>query len=318
VGRFPEDRYNGENKSLRMASAPHPVHASVAFLRIPDFDSRSVSEQASLKDRAEARARAALAGVPAAERVVLDAADGLALVIFGECSRALDVAQSLGGSEAFLKVGLNYGPLALTSRGSDARVVGDGLTAAAAAARFATPQRLLVTQDFKRALDAYAPQRSAELATAGDFTDTLIRQHSLYTPDTARTKRRRRYAFLTAMGGIAAILLLGVAARLVNPLLFPPSPAVLTLVVKPRGEVFVDGVSQGRSPPITRIEVPAGKHAVAIRNPGSPSLELILNLKAGEETTVTHTFTTIPPRRVSPPEPKPDFWRDLKRKFGGS
>jgi hypothetical protein len=94
---------------------------------------------------------------------------------------------------------------------------------------------------------------------------------------------------------------------------------VITFAVKPRGEVIVDGVSRGFTPPLKNLEIEAGKHVVTLRNPGSPPLEIALNLKAGEETTITHTFAT---RRVEPrkqaPAPQPDFWRDLKKSFGGS
>src|ERR1700682_2597825 len=52
-----------------------PVHANVAFLRIAQFDTRPVAEQAMLKEKLEARAKAATAGIPEADRIVLDAAD---------------------------------------------------------------------------------------------------------------------------------------------------------------------------------------------------------------------------------------------------
>jgi hypothetical protein len=293
--------------------AAQPVYANVAFLRIPDFDARSVVEQASLKDRLEGRVKHAIAALAPADRVILDTHEGLALVLFGDPARALRIAQSLRGEEAFLQVGLNYGPLALNGPGAEARVFGDGLSAAAAAARFATPEKILVTQDFLRALEASSPDAAADLTIAGDFTDTRVRQHSLYTPDSRRGAQRRRRTWFTLVGGIAAILLLGVFARLANQIFFPPLPAVVTFAVKPRGEVFVDGVSKGRTPPLKSVELPAGKHTITIRNPGSPPLEVQMNVKAGEERTLTHTFET--PRR---PEPKPDFWRDLKKKFGGS
>ena len=61
----------------RMPTAA-PVFANVAFLRIPRFDDRAVVDQASLKERLERRVREAIAGMPAAERIVLDAADGVA------------------------------------------------------------------------------------------------------------------------------------------------------------------------------------------------------------------------------------------------
>jgi hypothetical protein len=299
-------------------SAP-PTHAHVAFLRIPGFDGRGVSEQASLKDRLEGRVRAALSGIPEAERIVLDADDGVALVLFGPPARALRIAQSLRGEEAFLQVGLNHGPLAVTDQGPGARVFGDGLASAAAAARFATPERILVTQDFLRALEIASPELAPDLVGAGEFTDTRVRQHLLYTPDPRRrVQRRRRYA-LQLFGGALAILFLGVAAREVQHRFFPPVPAVVTLAIKPRGDIYVDGVSRGRSPPLTRLELGAGHHVITVRASGFPPLEITLNLKPGEETTIAHTFAA--PRRAEPQAPKEapnSFWRDLKRKFGGS
>lgn len=302
-------------------SAPpsaNPVYANVAFLRIPEFDLLSVAEQASLKDRLESRVKAALASLAKRDRVVLDAHDGVALILFGDSARALRIAQSLRGEEAFLQVGLNYGPLAVTSQGPEARVFGDGLASASAAARFATPEKILVTQDFVRALETNAPELVADLTDAGEFTDTRVRQHQLYTPDPVRGAQRRRRTRWIAAGGVIAILLLGVFAREANRIFFPPRPAIITLAVKPRGEVFVDGISKGVSPPLRHLEVAAGKHVVTIRNAGSPPLELALSLKAGEEITVTHTFAIrrVEPRKVQP-QPQPDFWRDLRKKFGG-
>src|SRR5471030_462280 len=124
-----------------MTPAATPLHANVAFLRIPQFATLPVSEQAALKERLESRARSAISALAADQRIVLDADDGLAIIVFGEPALALDVAQALHASvpESALQAGLNYGPLALTSGGADARVFGDGLTAAAAAARFASP-----------------------------------------------------------------------------------------------------------------------------------------------------------------------------------
>ena len=49
-----------------------------------------------------------------------------------------------------------------------------------------------------------------------------------------------------------------------------------------------------------------------IRNPGFPPLEVTLDLEPGERRTLAHAFV-----RREPPA-KPDFWRDLRKKFGGS
>jgi hypothetical protein len=84
------------------------VHASVAFLRIPRFATRGVAEQAALKQELEASIHAAIAVLPEADRAVLDAEDGVALVMFGDPVRALDTMEGLHGREgSVLQVGLN-------------------------------------------------------------------------------------------------------------------------------------------------------------------------------------------------------------------
>ena len=294
-------------------SAANPVYANVAFLRIPRFDALPVAEQASLKEKLEARARAALAGLAPAERVVLDSDDGLAVILFGDPALALDTAQALHArGEPALQVGLNYGPLALTSRGAEACVYGDGLTAAAAAARFAGPDRLLVTQDFAKALAGVDPARAEGLSAAGDFTDTRVRLHSLYAPDPRAGPARARRAVVQTLAGVAVILALGAAGRYAHQVYFAPEPALVSFAIKPRGEIYVDGVARGRTPPLMRLELPAGRHVVSVRHPGFAPLELTVNLKAGEQMTVRHTFAA--PRQ----EPKGSFWRELRRKFWGS
>jgi hypothetical protein len=299
-----------------MPPAANPVFANVAVLRIPDFNARGVSDQAALKELLERAAREALGPVAAAERVVLDADDGLAVVMFGDPARALRFAQSFGKEAYGLEVqaGVNYGPLALTSRGSDARVFGDGLTAAFAAARFATPGRVLVTREFAHMLGRRNPERAAELTSAGEFTDTRVRQHAFYTPDPRRGAIHRRRLWIYGVGGVLAILLLGAGAREARIRLTPPPPAIITFQVKPRGEVIVDGMLRGRIPALAELELPPGKHMLRIQNAPAPPYETLLDLKPGERRAIVHTF--VAPRKAAPKEePKADFWRDLKKKF---
>lgn len=300
-----------------MPAAPaNPVHAHVAFLRIPQFDSRPVSEQAALKDKLENRLRDAISRVPAADRAILDADDGLALVMFGDAERALDVAQAVHRDEASpeLQVGLNYGPLALSSRGGDARVFGDGLSAAATAARFADPAKLLVTDTFAKLLQATSPDRARELGEAGDFTDTRVRIHRFFSPDPVLRAVRRRRIALYAAGGVIAILLIGVIGRDIYQPLFQSRPAILTLEVKPRAEVFLDGISQGRTPPLVEVQVAPGPHKLTLKSPGYRTIDTALDLKPGQRLTITQSLQKIPdpPKKAPPP---PDFWRDLKKKF---
>ena len=295
-----------------------PAYANIAFLLIPRFDGREIVDQARLKESLDAWVRTAVAGIVAAERIVLEATDGVALVLFGDPARAMDMASALSHApdELPLHVGLNYGPLALTSRGTDARVFGDGLSAAVAAARFASPHRMFVTLNVAKALEAVAPARAAELVPIGEFTDSRVRLHAFYTPDKAVGEMRRRRLSAYALTGILAILLLGVIGREVKQRYYPPAPAIVQLDVKPRGEVLLDDILYGRTPPLTEFEVPPGPHKVTIRNAGYPALIVSLRLEPGERVAITHTFAAPRKAPAKPAEPRGDFWRDLRKRFG--
>jgi hypothetical protein len=295
-----------------MSTAPaHPVHASVAFLRIPRFESLDVAEQAARKERLADRVSAAIAPVPVAERLVLDAEDGLAVVMFGTPARAMDTALALHarGRGEPLQAGLGYGPLALTSRANDARVFGDGLSQAATAARFATAEGLLVTEAFAKALQAAAPDRASDLAHAGEFTDTSVRMHAFYTPDLQRRVMRQRKLAVFALGGTILIMLLGVVGRDLYQPLFQSRPAIVKLDIRPQGEVFVDGNAVGRVPPLTQIEVPPGRHRITVRAAGARPFEVNVDLEPGQRLALAHTFPAPAPQR-------PSLWRDFKRRFG--
>lgn len=296
----------------RMPSAP-PVFANIACVRIARFGERPVAEQAALKQGLEERLRAAIAGLPAADRIVLDAPDGMALVHFGEPARALDIAQGLreGAEGRELQSGLNHGPIAVTARDAGGRVFGDGIASAAAAAGFAPGGGLLVTAPFARMLEATRPDRAAELAPAGEFTDARVRLHAFYTPDPRRLVARRNRLAAYALAGILGILLLGVAGREVNRRFFPPRPAVVEFDVKPRGEVLVDGIWYGRIPELREVELRPGRHHLRVQNAGHPSLDLVVHLEPGEHMTVTHTFAS--PRAAAKPR---GFLDDLRRRLG--
>jgi len=289
-------------------STAHPIHASVAFLRIPEFAHLPAATQATRKEQLETRLRTVLAHVAAENRLVLEADDGYAVVLFEDLPRALDIALELHAG-AGGQGGLGYGPLALGAAGADARVFGDGLASAASASKFASRERMLVTDGFARALRAASPDRAEELAPAGEFTDTDVRVHSFFAPDAGRRAMRRRRLAVMAVGGSILILLFGVVGRDIYQPLFRTRPAVVLLEVKPRGEVFVDGNSVGRIPPLTQIEVTPGRHKLTIRSPGAKPYETNLDLAPGQKLTLTYTFPAPPPQ-------KPDFWRDLKKKFG--
>lgn len=69
-----------------------------------------------------------------------------------------------------------------------------------------------------------------------------------------------------------------------------PAKAVIGLAVSPWGEVFVNGRRAGVSPPLTSIEVSAGRVTVELRNGDAPPYRETLQVAPGEEVRVRHRF----------------------------
>jgi class 3 adenylate cyclase len=189
--------------------------ASVVFLRIQDFSRRAASEQARLRAQLEAVLAVTLADLDARSRVVLEAADGAAVVVLRDPSGALRLAQrSLAASAAGLPLsaGVNHGAVQPARAGGG--MTGDGIAVAASIAEFAAPSRLLASRSFREALADLAPGLEATLAPAGTFTDAGLRSHEVFGPDPGALRRRgRRYA----AASIVLVLALvggGVAARI--------------------------------------------------------------------------------------------------------
>lgn len=68
------------------------------------------------------------------------------------------------------------------------------------------------------------------------------------------------------------------------------APAVVTLMVQPWGEIYLDGRMQGVSPPLLELQVVAGKHEIKIRNTTFPAYSQVINVKSGEKIKIKHTF----------------------------
>jgi hypothetical protein len=155
----------------------------------------------------------------------------------------------------------------------------------------------------------------------------------------ARVRRWRFFAFGTF--AIATIIGSGFGARHARLAYEPPppppvQPAVIYLQITPRGDVYIDGVWQGASPPLAQVEVDPGPHAIEVRNKPSPPLRLEVSLGAGQDMTITHTFTvprpavkSAPKTTVKRPEKKVekrpeeprrktprDYWREFRRDIG--
>ena len=170
------------------------LFASVVFLKIQDFARRSATEQARLRAQLQAVVAVTAAEIPPAGRVMLDAADGAAIVVLDDPRAALRLAERALTAVAAglpLSAGLNHGALQLAGaqgrRGNDrrrhrGRGGGGRVRAGGARARFARlPQRARRSGARARGRRSRRPAPSTIRACAR-------------TSCSSRTRKRRRAA----------------------------------------------------------------------------------------------------------------------------
>src|SRR5258706_199577 len=190
--------------------------ASVVFLKIQEFARRPVQEQARLRAQLEAVVAVSSAELVLASRIVLDAADGAAIVGLGDPRGGLHPARrALPATAAGLPlcIGVNHGAVQMASVRDDDGMIGDGIAVAASVAEFASPARLLMTRSFRDAMADAAPGLESGLFPAGVFTDAGLRTHELFSPDGRVAERRRTRFFALAVAAVIGLIGAGVAAR---------------------------------------------------------------------------------------------------------
>jgi hypothetical protein len=196
-------------QTLHPWAMPASLVASVVFLRIQDFARRPASEQTRLRAQLEAVVAVTAAEVDPAARVVLEASDGIAIVVLHDAKGALRLAErALAATAAGLPLcaGINHGRLQLLGRNGGEGLTGDGIAVAAAIAAFAAPARLLASRSFRDALAQAEPGLEASLVAAGTVNDAGLRAHELFKPDAAAPKRRsRRYALVSVAFALALV-----------------------------------------------------------------------------------------------------------------
>lgn len=288
----------GAGLDMNERTTASPTHASVLYLRLGGFAAKPVGEQARLRAQLEAVVATGLSVLPDRDRIVVDSVDGIALVVLDNALGALRAAERCLDAAAVLPlcIGAGHGAVApVAGNGTVQGILGDGLHSAGVAAGFAEPSQLLATRAFREAVAQQEPVRQADLVHAGMFADASVRTHELFVMDRLARQRRRRRLAIVAAAGIAALLVAGFVGRLAyrgeGP--FAP-PALVALSVSPGGEVFLDGVAQGPSPPLAELRMEAGTHVLEIRRGDDPPLRRELQVKPGERLEVRHVFTPLP------------------------
>ena len=284
-----------------------PALASVVFIRVTEFARRPVAEQARLRAQLEAALAVALIRVSPQMRIILDAPDGMAIVVLGDPAAALDIAQrcmSASAAGVSMAVAINQGAIRIAPDDSGHQgLIGDAVGTAAAIAHFAGPARLFVSRSFREALSAFSPARAISIRPAGIFTDANVRTHELYAPDPASALRRRKI-----LAVVGAIVLIGIFAALayfhdsIRREFRAGQQATLAFTLHPDGEVVVDGVNRGKSPPLATLRLEPGLHAIELKRKGEIPFRTSVDLQAGSTTTIEYDF-------------KPDGERSLARRL---
>lgn len=274
------------------------AHASVVHLRVAGFALSGAAERAAIKKQLEANVGAALQGIDAADRVVLDAPEGMALVFVVGPRAALDFVHRFTsrGSKQLPAVGLSHGPVrCVQDTATGSTFVGGALSEAMMAARFATAGSSLATRSFRDALSRIAPHEARYLSPAGTMTDERDRAVELFHAEGELMRGRRRRFFSVAACLAAGMLVLGGTGRAFRM----RRPGVVELDITPGGELFVNGVSRGQTPPLKTLELPPGRYELEVRHARYKPLTVDLELQAGERINLSHSFgsASSAPRR---------------------
>lgn len=201
---------------MKLKAIPPPL-ASIVFLRVHEIARRPVMEQARLLAQLEAVVAVTLSDLAPEERIVLEAPDGAAVVIFRNPGKALQLAQrALPAAVAGLRlrIGVNHGAVQLAADGgAQGGLIGDGIITAASVAEFAAPASLLMTRSFRDALAYVEPALDASFRPAGVVTDAGLRTHELFRQDKGAAVRRRRRFLVLGVIAIAGFIAAGIAVR---------------------------------------------------------------------------------------------------------
>jgi class 3 adenylate cyclase len=165
-------------------------------------------------------------------RVVLEAADGAAIVLIDDPRAALRLAQralTSGAAGLPLTAGINHGALQLSGRKGAEGLTGDGIAVAANIAEFASSSRLLASRSFREALADAAPGREAMLVPAGNFTDAGLRAHEVFSPTEGGLARRRRRYSAASVAVLVAFVGTGFAWRATHE---SRAPFLSTIIAK--------------------------------------------------------------------------------------
>ena len=69
-----------------------------------------------------------------------------------------------------------------------------------------------------------------------------------------------------------------------------PVPVLVRLDIRPWGEVWINGIARGISPPVKELRLIPGKYQVVLRNADLPAYRATLEIKPGKPAVISHVF----------------------------
>lgn len=174
---------------------------SVVFVDIVGYSKKSVSEQITMKDRFTGLLSDSLKDISSEQRIILDTGDGAALSFLGDPEDALFVGMNLRdllkrpateaaepdddatstGSELFLRIGINLGPIKLVRDiNGQPNIVGDGINVAQRIMSFARPGQVVVSRSYFDVVSVISDEYAQLFKYEGSRTDKHVREHEIY------------------------------------------------------------------------------------------------------------------------------------------
>jgi class 3 adenylate cyclase len=174
------------------------VICSIAFIDIVEYSKKSVEEQMRVKELFNGLLVQALADVPAADRIILDTGDGVAISFLGDPEQCLFFGLALRFALAAcndaalrLRTGINLGPVRLVKDiNGQPNIIGDGINVAQRIMSFANVGQVLASRSFYEVISALSADYAQMFVFEGARTDKHVREHEVYSLGKAAAPER--------------------------------------------------------------------------------------------------------------------------------
>ncbi|HET9642383.1 MAG TPA: serine/threonine-protein kinase [Burkholderiaceae bacterium] len=153
----------------------------------------------------------------------------------------------------------------------------------AAAPRSSSPALATTAQATPATATSSATGATAPTAHPAPAAASALSRNAAKAPSAREAKERRIRETKERETNVAAIPKPAPAAA-------APASGQLLIAVSPWGEVEIDGVKAGISPPLSRLMLPEGDHTIVLRNNDNPPFMKTVRITADEPVTLRYRF----------------------------